>query len=148
MKLAQIRLAEEAWRAVATLKKGPKLAYMLLKYEQKVTKELTVIEKQRDALIYETAGIIPEPPPAITICQIPEKIQAPGEDPTAMIVNPKYMEFLGKFTKFLDEESELPLIPMTMEELVAGLDAKDGNTISERHLEILEPFFQEAAASA
>jgi hypothetical protein len=123
MKLLDVRDSVPAWAALKLLKKTPKLSYRLLKYEAAVAMELDVIEKQRDVYGREVSGTA-----------FPDQWAIEGGTPQAT-------EYHAKFNQFLDGESDLKPTGVTMDELVDALDAEAGNSISEQHLALLEPFF-------
>ena len=150
MKLVEIWNSTRAWGALSVMKKTPKLAYRLLKYEKKVERELKVCEKQKDALVYECVGVEPPTPPDMVVVSLPPTVtvddtENPGE--TKEVENPQYVEFWKRFNEFLQGDSDLQLVGITMEELIDGLSEKDGNALSEREIELLEPFFASEAAA-
>lgn len=134
MKLLEIHNSAGAWRTLAALKKNPKLAYRLLKYEKKVDAELAVCEQQRSAFIYEAAGVEPPEPGEQKIVQI-------GAE------TPEFAAFMAKFNEFLQGESDLAWIGIGMDELIDGLGSAT-NVLTERELELLEPFFTEPKVEA
>lgn len=134
VKLRQIQESVNAWQSVSGLKKNPKLAYRLLKYEKKVERELDVIDKQRTALVYECAGEEPPTPPDVKVVTLEA-----GSDAVK--------QFTKKFDEFLDGESDLELVGITMQELIDGLAEKDGNAISEADIDALDPFFTPPTAA-
>lgn len=134
MKLLSIWNSAATWQHVSSLKKNPKLAYRLLKYEKQVERELLVCQKMQDSLIYELAGVEPPKPGDVLIVNI-------SDDKDKMQV------LNARFNEFLQGDSDLDFIGMTLDELIDGLDEKDGNTLSENHIERLEPFFEPVAES-
>ena len=117
-----------AWEAVAALKKSPKIAYRLLKYEKKVERELKIIAEKQSLLVYELAGVPPPTGNDVVLCDIS------GE--------PEKMEQLQKlFNEFLSMTSDLELIGITMDDLVEDLSKHEKNSLSELVIELLEPFF-------
>lgn len=114
-----------SWGALTSLKKPPKVAYRLLKYGAKLGAEFDVIEKHRIKLLYEAAGV-PEGG-AVDI--------KPG--------TPEFSQFSNSFTEFLDGDSDLAPVGITMDALIDALDTV-GNALSEQDLAAVEPFFQEA----
>lgn len=145
MKLKEIWESPAGWQSLSATKKAPKLAYRLLKYEKKVERELEVIRKQRETIIYEVIGNERPKHGDILLISIPETIdnpeQIPGPEPREQIVNPQHRAFHDKFNEFLDGVSDLGWIGLSMEELVEGLG--EANVMSENDLERLEPFFTE-----
>ena len=126
MKLVEIWNSVSAWSTISKLKKNPKLAYRLLKYEKRVDKELQVCEKQRQACVYEVRGV------------------EPGTEVEALLEGtPEYATFLAKFNEFMQAESDLQWIGISMDDLLDGLGAETGNVLSEYDIELLEPFFTE-----
>lgn len=125
IKLMAIWNSAPAWDAVSSLKKTPKMAYRLLKYQRRVTKELEVCEEQRKALVYAAAKV------------------EPGVDVKLAPDSPEVAEFIRSFEEFLSGDSDLEWIGVSMEDLIDALDANGGNTISEQHIALLEPFFTE-----
>lgn len=125
MKLAEIWNSARAWGVLSKLKKNPKLAYRLLKYEKKVNAELKVCNKQRETLVYEAAGV--EPPAIVDL----------GSD------TPEYKAFMVKFQEFMQSESDLEWAGISMDDLIEALGAETANVLSENDIELLEPFFTE-----
>lgn len=131
MKLLDIWNSKQAWAALSALKKNPKLAYRLHKYEKLVSAELDVCDKQRDALIYEAAGETPPPPGVVKVVEVKAG-------------TPEHASYLAKYTEFLTgTESDLPWIGVTMDALIEALGAETSNVLSEDDLDKLEPFFTE-----
>jgi hypothetical protein len=125
MKLLAIWNARDALGRLSQLRKPPKLAYRLMKYERKFMKEYGLCEEQKNKLVYEAAGV-EFGSPNVTL--------QPG---TA-----EHMAFVLKFTEFLEQEAELEPVGIDMDALIEGLDAEKGNVLSEGDLELMEPFFQ------
>jgi len=125
MKLFEIWNSSKAWGTLSALKKNPKLAYRLLKYEKKVNSELEACEKHRQACVYEVSGA--EPGSVVNIAE----------------GTPEFAVFLKKFNEFLQGESDLDWIGVSLDELIDALDAEIGNVLSENDIELLEPFFTE-----
>lgn len=123
MKLLAIWNGRFALARLSALKMPPRLAYKLLKYAQKFAAELEACDKQREKYVYEVAGA--EPPAIVKL-----------EDGT-----PEFEVFRAKFNEFLQGESELGWSGMTMDEVIDALGSETGNVISEKDLELLEPFF-------
>lgn len=114
------------WASMASLRKPPKVAYRLLKYGAKVGAEFDVIGKQRNKLIYEAAGV-------------PEGGEVKIDPGT-----PQFSKFVQDFNAFLDNESDLKAVDLSMDALIDALDAEKGNALSESDLALLEPFFHES----
>lgn len=125
MKLLDIQLSASAWGVLSSLKKNPKLAYRLLKYEKKVEAELNVIEKQRNEYGCEAAGV------------------ASGAEWRLEPGTPEIASYNEKFNAFLQGDSDLQWIGISMDELIEALGAETGNVLSEQDIERLEPFFTE-----
>lgn len=140
VKLVEIWNSAKAWGVLSTLKKNPKLAYRLHKYEKKVNAEMEACNKQRDAIMYECAGVTPPTPPDTLIVQISAKIEGPDK---TEIDNPQFIAFVKKFNEALNVESDLEWIGISMDDLIEGLGAETANVISEQDIELLEPFFTE-----
>ena len=138
MKLVDIWNSSQSWTTLAALKKPPRLAYRLLKYQKKVNAEYEVCEAQRQKLVYECAGVAPPTPPDILIVQISNTVEGPDG---SQIENPQFAELVEKFNEFLATDSDLSLIDITMDELIDSLDAEKGNVLSEMDLSRLEVFF-------
>lgn len=130
MKIAAIWNSSKAWAVLSKLKKNPKLAYRLLKYQKKVAAELEIFEAQREQLVYETSGAAP---PAVV--QLEEG-------------TPEFAAFAAKFQEFAQGESDLQWSGITMDELIEALGAETANVLSEHDIELLEPFFTPPAPSA
>ena len=118
--------AKKAWDAISPLKKKPKLAYRLMKYEKKVAREIEVCDKERRRILYDVSGVEPGKPVKLEVGS-PELI--------------KFTELFGEF--LFQADSDLELVGVTMDELIDGLDAEKGNTLSEDTITLLEPFFQQ-----
>ena len=117
-----------AWASLASLKKPPKVAYLMLNYGTEVSKEYDVIEQQRRTLVYQAAGV-------------PE-----GSDVKIEPGSPEFNQFIQSFNDFLSVDANLKPVGLSMGELIDALDSEKGNAISEQDLELLKPFFQEKAA--
>ena len=127
MKLYEIWNAKAAWTTLSALKKNPKLAYRLMKYEKKVDAELDVCNAHRERIVYQCAGL--EPPSTVSLAE----------------GTPEFTKFLADFNVALDVESDLTWSGVTMDELIEALGAQGANVISESELELLEPFFESPA---
>lgn len=132
MKLVEIWNSRIAWGTLSGLKKNPKLAYRLLKYERLVDAELAACNAISDALVYKAAGVEPPVAPNITIVQL-----APGSE--------QYVRWLSDFGAALEVESDLSWSGVSMDDLIDALAAESGNALSEGQLKALEPFFTEPA---
>ena len=124
MQLINIWNSTSAWKVLSALKKNPKLAYRLHKYEKKVQAEAQVCEIQRNAILYEVSGA------------------SPGASVKLEPETPEFAEFVKKFTDFLQQESDLDFVGISLDELIEGLGAEQGNVLSENNIDLLEPFFQ------
>lgn len=125
MKLIQIWVAREAWQRLASLKKSPKLAYRLMRYERRLSEELAVIDAKKNELIEAIA-------------------------PETKTVNANTLEmaqFIEAFGPFLDADAELQPIDMTLDVLIDAIDAEQGNVLSDSDCAALEPFFKEVVES-
>ena len=129
MKLLTIWNSVDAWKSLQVLKKNPALAHKLLNYAKLISNELDTINKQKDQLVYEAAGVEPPTPPEVLIITIEKD-------------TPQHDKFVILFNGYLQEESTLPVFDMAMTDLIAALSAKEGNTISENEIALLEPFFK------
>ena len=114
-----------SWQAVSGLKKSPGLAYKLLKYGDKLGREYAVIEKHRNELIYECSGA------------------EPGKEVRIEPGTPEYAKFMADYMEFLNKDSDLDPTGVTMDALIADLEKKDGNMLSEVDLMLVAPFFTE-----
>ncbi len=123
MRLYEIWNGVPALRTLASLKKNPKLAYLLLKYAKKVDVEMTVCEENRRLIAQEIFG---------AEC---------GNDLTAKIGTPEFDTYNDKFQEFMQQDSDLSWTGVTLDELINALDAQDGNTLTEDDIRLLEPFF-------
>lgn len=132
MKLSQIWNSASVWGTLSVLKKPPKLAYRLLKYEKKIEREMQVIKKQHDALVYKHAGEAPPKGDEIKVVKLAED-------------TPQFKAYYDEFNEFCKQTSDLPWIGITMDELIEGLDTETSNVLSEHDIELLEPFFTEPA---
>lgn len=142
MKLREIWDSPAGWEALSKLKKNPKLAYRLLKYERKVDKELTAIQQATDDLAFEVTGEEKPPKGVPKIITITPTIEVPDEEregKTKTVPNPVHAAYFEKLNAFLDSEADLEVTGITMDEL---LDALGEQKISEEDIERLEPFFQ------
>ena len=125
MKLVNVWNAREAFERLSGLKKPPKLAYRLMKYERKLSAELQLCEAHRLKCVYEVSCAEPGTPVNIE----------PG--------TPEFATFLAKFNEFLNNECDLEPVGIGMDVLIESLDAERGNVLSENDLALLEPFFHE-----
>lgn len=125
MKLVAVWNAREAFERLSALRKPPKLAYRLMKYERKFCAEVDTCETHRLKCVYEVSGAEPGTPVNLE----------PG--------TPEFAAFLAKFNEFLQNESDLEPVGVSMDVLIDALDAEKGNVLSENDLALLEPFFQE-----
>jgi hypothetical protein len=119
MKLVEIWASAPSWNTLSALKISPQIAYRLYKYKKLVDEELQACESQRVALIHEACGTGPP------------KIE-PGTD--------QFNEFLNKFNVYLQQESDLKPLDISMETLIEALG--DAPMLSENDISILEAFFQ------
>ena len=133
MKLGQIWNVLAAFNALANLKKPPKIAYRLMKYERKLQSEHRLCEIQRSKIVCEIAGVAFGSPEAQTT--------------VLKVGTPEFDAFLAKFNEFLENESDLQPIPLSMDALIEALDAEKGNVLSEADLALIEPFFEEPKAA-
>lgn len=124
MKLVTIWNASNAWATLSALKKNPKLAYRLLKYQKKVIAEHETCEAQRQKYVYEISGA------------------EPGSIVALTEGTPEFADFLAKFNEFLQGDSDLEVVGISMDELIEALDAEKGNVLSGPDLDFLEPFFE------
>jgi hypothetical protein len=129
MKLLAIWNARDAFGRLSQLRKPPKLAYHLMKYERKFMVEYGHCEAQKNKCVYEAAGV---------------EFGAPGV--TLQPDTPEHMAFVLKFTEFLEQEAGLEPVGVDMDALIDGLDAEKGNVLCEGDIEVLEPFFQAKSA--
>ncbi len=127
MKLSEIWNARETFNRLALLRKPPKVAYRLMKYERKLSAELTLCEAQRSKCVCEVAGV--------------DVGSIEAEQVTLMPGTAEFNAFLDRFNEFLDGESDLKPLELEMDALVDALDAESGNVLSEVDLALLEPFF-------
>lgn len=125
LKLRDIWISVAAWTEFAALKKPPKLAYRLLKYQRKLNVELKICEKRRVEIIRELAGIDPN--------ESAETFVSLGQD------TQECRQFVVRFNEFLDTESDAELFGLTLDEVFDQLDPSI--ELSEKTIEILEPFF-------
>ena len=130
VKLIKIWLSATAWQTVYKLKKNPKLSYRMLKYQRKVERELRTCEKAKDEMVYEIAGVDKPAPGDAVACDISGDAE-------------KMIELNKRFNEFLQGDSDLELVGMTLEEFIEQLG--DANVISEEEIELLEPFFTSPA---
>lgn len=125
MKLYEIWNSSVAWSVLSRLKKNPKLAYRLLKFEKKVAAEIETCEQHRKTLVYEASGL--EPPAEVTLKE----------------GSPELAAYMAKFNEFMQGDSDLPWVGISMDELIDALGAEAGNVLSENDINLLEPFFAE-----
>lgn len=126
MKLVTIWNARNAFIALAQLKKPPKIAYRLMKYNQRFAAEFDTCEAARVACVYAAAALEPGTPNVNLL---------PG--------TPEFAAFSEKFNEFLTGDSDLAPLDMSMDALIEALDTERGNVLSETDLAMLAPFFQE-----
>ena len=119
MKLAQIFLAQDAWREIQEIKKKPKTAYKLMRFGLSLDQEFKIIIDQKNKLITD--------------------IGSKGKD-GAITIAPDTLgakKFILKFNEFLDQESELSPVSMTIEKFCNSIK----EYISDKVLILIEPFF-------
>ena len=124
MKLGNVFTSREAWQRLTALRMPPKTAYRLLKYSKTVDAEMAVVEQERVKLLREASGI-----------EQGEICIEPG--------TPEHAAFVGKFTSWLETDSDLKPLEMKMDELIGALESEQGNVLSAADLGALEPFFTE-----
>ena len=132
MLLVQVFNSREAFSRLSVLKKPPKLAYRLMKYAHKFDAEAAVCENQRAKIVCEIAGV-----------------EAGSAEAAAVMFLPgskEYDTWLARFNEFLQTESVIEPVGVSMDALIDGLDAEQGNVLSEADLAAMEPFFAEKAA--
>jgi len=124
MKLGQIFQSIESWRKLSAINLRPKIAYAVLKYTKLVGAEHEIAEKQRVMLVREVTKTVD------------------GEDAKIEPNTPEFVEYLTKLNEVMSQESSLPKIRLSLDEVVDALDGKD-NVLSVADLAMLEPFFKE-----
>ena len=135
MKLVDVWNANPAFTALAALKKPAKLAYRLMRYEQRYRKQFVICNEMHDQAVTEAAGV------------------SAGTIVTIAGDSPEFAVFEKRFNELCDVECDLEPVGLTLEFLVDELDkmnevAKqrglpEGNVLSDDDLKYLEPFFQE-----
>lgn len=123
MKLIDVFRSAEAWKRLSGLKKPPRMAYSLMRYFKSIQDELDIIEKERVNCI--------------------RRIAKAGEN-EAISLKPgsaEIVEFESRFIGFLESESVLVKLSITMDELINALENETDNTLTEKDLLALEPFF-------
>ena len=128
MKLANVFNARPAMMRLATLKMAPKVAYDVLKFSRRFDAEFEIAEKQRVTLLMEISGA------------------GEGEDITIEPNSPEFDRFAAAFDEVLAVEIDMAVCPMTMDALIAALDASEGNTLSVQDIALLEVLFETPAA--
>lgn len=122
MQLGQIFQSIESWRKIASVNLKPKIAYAILKYTKLVSAEHEIADKQRVALIHEITGT------------------KDGENASIEPNTPEFTEYVKKVGEVMSQESDLPGLALSFDEVIDALDGKD-NVLSVSDLAILEPFF-------
>jgi len=123
MKLGNIFQSYPAWVSVSQLKLNPQTAYKILKYFRLLSAEHELIEKHRVSLIYEITG-----------ADINSRVELTPD--TA-----EFKEYVSKFGAFLQTDSDLVKLDMSLEDFITNLDPS--NKLSTNDLVLLEPFFKE-----
>lgn len=131
MKLATIWNAREALGRLSQLRKPPKVAYQLMKYEKLVMAEIDTIDKARTAFIMKAAGVADAIGPV-----------------TLDVGTPELVAFTIEFNAFLETESDLSVAPLNMDALIDALDGQAGNAMADSDLALVEPFFTEKTVNA
>jgi len=124
MLLGQIFNSINAWNKLSGVNMKPRIAYAILKYTRKVSAEHEIAEKQRVMLVREVTKTVD------------------GEDAKIEPNTPEFVEYLTKLNEVMSQESSLPKIRLSLDEVVDALDGKD-NVLSVADLAMLEPFFKE-----
>jgi hypothetical protein len=93
-----------------------------MKYSRKYQIEFEICEKQRVTLVRELANVGPS------------EVGFIGEG------TPEMVELRKRFNEFLQSDSDLEPVGISMEEMVTGLH--DDAVITEIDLALLEPFFE------
>lgn len=120
--------SREAWAALAASSKSPGVSFKLMKYHRDTLDTLfRVIDDQRNEYIKKFAPESDGPP-----------MIDPKKTPEA------YQQFVDTFSEYLQVETDLTQIDMTLEHLVDDLSKFDGNSVSEQTLMLIEPFFKAA----
>lgn len=120
MTLGNILMAREPWLKLMKADLPAKMAYRLAKYHRQVGAELDVIEQKRVEILRAVAGVGPE-----------EQVALKDGDP-------RIDTFFSKFNEFLQTESDLKPMPVT---LCDAIDSVTGGTLSPGDLLALEVFF-------
>lgn len=130
MKLLTLWNAKQAWATLSMLRKQPKVAYRLMKYERALNAEMETIERARTEFILKAANA------------------EPGATVTLDVGTPELAAFNADFNAFLNTDCDLRPVGMDMDALIDVLDSQAGNVLSEAELMALEPFFVELPALA
>lgn len=120
--------SREAWQALTTTQKSPAVSFKLMKYHRDVLDTLfRVIEDQRNDYIVQCADTTAGP-----------AVIDPKTNPEG------YKLFVDLFSDYLQVETDLVQIDMTLEQLIDDLSRFEGNSVNEQTLMMIDPFFKGA----
>ena len=121
MLLREIVNAQKAWTEIADQKMDVRASFVLMKYIKRLDEELKLFNEQRTRIVNEFSE------------------KSDGEQ---TIPKEKAQTVIQMLNDLMNIESDIPLIDMTLDELVQSLQMNPGNTISTTALVCIEPFFK------
>lgn len=134
--LARILQGREHWEKLVKMRKSPAIAYKIAKFiKAHLTETLQLIDEQRNEYIKLWSTAKEGEPPSINPVKDPEAVQ----------------NFSNDFSKYLETEIELPLIEVTMDQLVESMESVVGASVDGLEfvlMEIEDFFIKEAPAKA
>lgn len=123
MILGQIFQSMQSWRSLSGMKMRPQVAFKVLRYTRDVEAEFALIEKRREAILREVAGV-------------PEGEVKLEPD------TPEVAEFQKQFTEDLLIESELKSFDRKLSCVLEMVGDGQDDVLTMSDLAMLEPFFQ------
>jgi hypothetical protein len=125
MKLIQILLSQKAWGSIFTQRLPIDIAEAVFMYQKAIAEKVAFIEQERVKILREVSGVTEG---------VPDLARGTPESAKAD----------RRFNEMLEGDSKLEPIPLKWSELMAGLKAHKGNTVTPQDLDVAEPFFQPA----
>lgn len=123
MILGQIFQSMQPWQKLSGMRMRPQVAYRVLRYTKKVEAEFAHIEKRREAILREVAGV-------------------PEGEVKLESNTPEVVEFQKRFTEDLLIESELKPFDRKLSCVLEMVGDGQDDVLTMSDLAMLEPFFQ------
>ena len=123
MILGQVFQSMQSWRSLAGMKMRPQVAYKVLRYTKEVEAEFAHLEKRREAILRDVAGV-------------------PEGDVKIEPDSSEFTEFNKRFTEDLLVESELKPFSRKLSCVLDSVGDGQDDVLTMSDLAVLEPFFQ------